>query len=112
MNRTIKIGGREMITGIRCERHSGPGWSNRTVTVHIVNLDTNMWRSECLQPYEFTPVMHAMFHVESAAFEALRAEVEGLTMTVETEKPPVDEALVECVARAIAAMQSPGSSDA
>lgn len=64
----------EYVLAVVPEFASGPGWSNAPLSVHIVTRDWKL-RTVCIQPYEQTPEMRAMFAAGCAMCNALRHAV-------------------------------------
>lgn len=72
--RAIKIAPLERVIAVVPEYCAGPGWANAVVWVYIENHDKTL-RTECLQPEEQTPLMHALYTPGAAMHKALIAAV-------------------------------------
>lgn len=53
----------EHVAAVVPERCSGPGWGNSPIWVHIHNNGAGTFRTECIQPDERTPGLHALFGI-------------------------------------------------
>lgn len=71
---TIKLEHGERIIAVVPEFCAGPGWSNAVVWVHIARNDGTL-RSECIQPEDRTPQMHALFAIGAEVAASLKAAV-------------------------------------
>lgn len=60
----------ERILAVVPERVGGPGWSNAPTWVYITDGEGAL-RSECIQPEERTPELHALFEVGASVNVAL-----------------------------------------
>lgn len=67
----IKLRKDERIIAVVPQFASGPGWANRPLWVYIEQHTTNKLRTECIQPHDQTPEMHALFEPGAAMAEAL-----------------------------------------
>jgi len=69
--KTIALGPFERVVSVVPEYVSGPGWTNAPVWVHVEDSQTRRLRTECIQPDERTPELHALFDVGASAVAAL-----------------------------------------
>jgi hypothetical protein len=72
--KTIRLASSETIVAVVPEYASSPGWANRPLWVYIRNR-TGVFRAECLQPDEQTPVMDALFGPLASVHSEMRREV-------------------------------------
>lgn len=79
----LKLNERDEIVATRAENHSGPGWSNQTVRVFVVDYLTQKLRSECIQGRDFDRNIRALFDVCVAADKAMAAAVERFVVRKE-----------------------------
>jgi hypothetical protein len=70
----IKLKRLERIVAVTCERPSGPGWANTPVVVHIVD-EHNKYRTEYIQPAQYSTEVSALFNVCHAANASMMMEI-------------------------------------
>ena len=70
---TIKLYPGERIVAVVPEFAGGPGWANAPAWVYIAAGDG--LRSECIQPEERTPALHALFSAGEAMCQPLKGAV-------------------------------------
>jgi len=71
---TIKLKHGERIIAVVPEHCAGPGWSNAPTWVYIESQDKRL-RTECIQPSERTPELHALFSAGEVMCRSLIASV-------------------------------------
>ena len=71
---TIKLAPGEHIVAVVPQRASGPGWANAPTWVYIGTNDGRL-RSECIQPGERTPELHALYSAGVEMCDALLGAV-------------------------------------
>ena len=74
----IRMSDREFIAAVVPESASGPGWSNQPTWVYIVNHDTKICRTECIQPSEQTPELATLFSTGLVVQSALRSAIQPM----------------------------------
>ena len=72
---TVPVNVRERVVAVVPEFASGPGWSNRIVSVYIVDTSDGRIRTVHLQPDEQSAEMKVLFSVGAEMCEALIAAV-------------------------------------
>jgi hypothetical protein len=71
----IKLKRLERIVAVTCERPSGPVWADApVVVVHIVD-ERNKYRSEYIQPAQYSTEVSALFNVCHAANASMMMEI-------------------------------------
>ncbi len=67
----INLAPGEKVLAVVPEYCRGPGWRNTPIFIYIGNMQTGMFRSECIQPKDQTLQQISLFRVCEAANAAI-----------------------------------------
>ena len=81
----VNIAKTDTVIAVVPEYHSGPGWSNYTLRIVVMNESMKL-RLEYLQPEEFSAEIQVLFRLGASAHEALHAAVGRLRAKGPTRK--------------------------
>lgn len=105
--KTIQLSPDEHIIAVVPSFSAGPGWSNQPLWVYIEQSATKKLRTECFQPDEQTPEMHALFAPGAAMAAALMRSVPTETVVEKSvAKKVAPKARVNSIKRAPAKARS------